>query len=202
MRSDIGWFVTTYASDKDACVVTVDLRNALNSLKREAVVQAVKDTPLSVYTLWAYGTHPQLRFGNAIIYSATGVQQGDPAGPVLFAFALDKALQSAHSDFDPNVIDLWYADDGCLMGKRDSVATALHYLASPLTDIGLSLNLDKCALWIQSKEIANIAGVPTYIVKGSPVPPVILGYSLPETQQLSSRLHVQQFPKPKWPSLH
>ena len=128
--------------------------------------------------MWAYGTHSHLRFGNAILYSTTGVQQGDPAGPVLFAFALNKALQSARLNFDPNVIDLWYADDGCLMGKRDSVATALHYFASPLTDIGLSLNLDKCALWIQSKEGADIAGVLTYIIEDSPVPLVILGYPI------------------------
>ena len=78
-------------SDKDACVVAVDLRNAFNSVKREAVVQAVKDNLLIVYTQWAYGTHSQLRFGNVILNSATGVQHGDPAGHVLFAFSLDKS---------------------------------------------------------------------------------------------------------------
>jgi hypothetical protein len=39
----------------------------------------------------------------------TGVQQGDPLGPVLFCLALHPVIKSLKSEFN-----VWYLDDGVL----------------------------------------------------------------------------------------
>jgi len=59
------------------------------------------------------------------IPSATGVQQGDPLGPVLFSLAIHSLVKELLSTFN-----VWYLDDGTLGGSLQIVMadfnTILH----------------------------------------------------------------------------
>ena len=64
------------------------------------------------------------------ISSQSGVQQGDPLGPMLFAVVLRKLVSSIEADdgcFDLS-LNLWYLDDGVLAGERTAVVRALHLI--------------------------------------------------------------------------
>ena len=138
-----------------ACALTIDLKNAFNCVSREAVLRAASGTPISKYTQWAYGNTSLLRFGKHVLLSSSGVQQGDPSGPLLFAMALSNALQAVRSLFPVGVTDLWYADDGCLLGIESDICAPFTMLTGPLSEIGLSINLRKCKLWSQHNTVSN-----------------------------------------------
>jgi hypothetical protein len=83
--------------------------------------------------------HPSfLFFGEEIILSAEGVQQGDPLGPLLFCLGihnLDSALRSAFCVF--------YLNDGILGGSVTSIKEDLSFLKCHSSRLGLSLNQSK-----------------------------------------------------------
>ena len=57
---------------------------------------------------------------------ATGVQQGDPLGPALFALAIHRVTSKVKSD-----LNVWYLDDGCIGGDTQTVlsnAAINHHL--------------------------------------------------------------------------
>ena len=82
-----------------------------------------------------------LQFDKVILHSSTGVQQGDPLGPLLFAAGVQ--LLAAGLRASPVDFTSFYLDDGVLAGSVDSVATALAQLQQASATIGLSLNLTK-----------------------------------------------------------
>lgn len=49
------------------------------------------------------------------LYCTTGVQQGDPLGPLLFSAGIHEVVSSCNVNF-PEVWGCWYLDDGSLVG--------------------------------------------------------------------------------------
>ncbi|KAL5478022.1 hypothetical protein EMCRGX_G024897 [Ephydatia muelleri] len=94
-----------------------------------------------------------LQFGVACragqISSESGVQQGDPLGPLLFALVLQKLISSV--DADDECMDLlcqaWYLDDGALAGNRPAVLRAMHIIEEMGPALGLYINFTKCELF-------------------------------------------------------
>ncbi len=72
--------------DSTKLVLKLDMKNAFNSVSRQAIFDAVlKDFPsLSRYVYWCYGKHTHLKYDSYYLLSQLGVQQGDPLGPILF----------------------------------------------------------------------------------------------------------------------
>ena len=111
-----------------------------------------------------------------MIESRAGVQQGDPAGPALFAMALSSALERARNSFSPTLLDLWYADDGCLVGPLDDVMKGFNALLIPLSSIGLEINRNKCLLLLPKDKPIIECNIPTR-ERGSEIDPlVVLGF--------------------------
>ncbi|XP_029657785.1 uncharacterized protein LOC115232047 [Octopus sinensis] len=71
------------------------------------------------------------------VRSRTGVQQGDPLGPLLFALAIDEAVRSILSPFN-----LWYLDDATIGGSVESITEDLSRLIPSLRNLGLEVNVD------------------------------------------------------------
>ena len=93
----------------------------------------------------AYATSSLLVIGNETILSETGVQQGDPLGPVLFALAVDQIARSVRSP-----INIWYLDDATIGGPAESVCEDLRRIIPMLSDIGLEVNPTK-------SEVSNVS---------------------------------------------
>ena len=132
--------------DTDWAVMTVDLSNAFNSVKRATMLRAaISACPETVpWVASMYGAHSSLYCQTRIIESQSGVQQGDLLGPLLFAWALHPTATLVSSTV-PGCS--WYLEDGALIGTRIQLETALAALQSETTRTGLRVNLSKCQVW-------------------------------------------------------
>ena len=84
-----------------------------------------------------------MQFGNAsTVWSAGGVQQGDPLGPSFLA----AALQPLACELRAPDLAFSYLDDGVLAGDAAAVVAALRHVQTRGCELGLSLNLLKCEL--------------------------------------------------------
>ena len=94
----------------------------------------------SIYPLiWqAYARPFDLFYDNEAIYSATGIQQGDPFGPGLFSLGIDPRARRVHSEFN-----MWYLDDASFGDEPVKVLADLQNIIAQLTDIGLEINVGK-----------------------------------------------------------
>ena len=70
--------------DDNITVCKVDMSNAFNLVSRQALLEecAVHFTELLPWVGWCYGSHPTLWHPLGQLSSETGVQQGDPLGPL------------------------------------------------------------------------------------------------------------------------
>lgn len=109
-----------------------------------AVLQEARDKfpALARWATWCYRQASNLQFGDTVLQSSSGVQQGDPLGPLLFA----AAIQPLAAELRASAVDLsmFYLDDGVLAGSVEAVASALAHLQRAAADVGLALNLAKC----------------------------------------------------------
>jgi len=78
--------------------------------------------------------------------SATGVQQGDPLGPLLFALVLHPLIHQI-SDSCKLLLHAWYLDDGTLVGDSEKVAKALDIIQVFGPQLGLELNIRKTEIF-------------------------------------------------------
>ena len=113
----------------DKILFKPDFSNAFNILRREAVLEDVRShfPELEHWVRWTYCDHSNLRFGRHKLSSQVGMQQGNPLGPFLFAFAMQpiaaELAQDEHLD-----MTTFYLDAGILSGSTAAVASALQKL--------------------------------------------------------------------------
>ena len=82
------------AGDRDYVVLQVDVKNAFNSMSRDAILRGCMAKAPSVYNWlrFCYGKpSPLFCQGRLLCMSAVGVHQGDTCGPLGFALGLDTA---------------------------------------------------------------------------------------------------------------
>ena len=78
-------------SDDHKIIVRLDMINAFNSVRRDHVLQTCQNRSPEIAKLFflAYSKPSSVIASGHSITSSTGVQQGDPIGPLLFALAVD-----------------------------------------------------------------------------------------------------------------
>jgi hypothetical protein len=65
--------------------------------------------------------------GRTLLLSRQGTQKGDPLGMLLFALDMKPLIVRVQSECDLE-LNLWYADDGTLVGSISEVARAYQIL--------------------------------------------------------------------------
>ena len=133
-------------------LLKIDMRNAFNSLRRDKFLAVARSRAAGLYRLlWqAYSSPTKLFFGEEGLKSESGIQQGDPFGPALFALAVDEAARGVNSEFN-----VWYLDDATLGGTPEQVLEDVPILLDKLNALGLEVNSEKCELAILNHDEQN-----------------------------------------------
>ncbi|KAL5473942.1 hypothetical protein EMCRGX_G028511 [Ephydatia muelleri] len=161
------------------------------------------DAVLEIYpwTSWCYSQHPKLWHPVGSISSASGVQQGDPLGPLLFALVLQSVLKKLAADpqCQQLLLNAWYLDDGALAGPGSAVLRALEVLGADGKPNGLILNPSKCELFSPNTDTFQpfdssipTSTTPNFEILGAPIgSPEFCGeYIEAKRKQACSLLHL------------
>ena len=86
------------------------------------------------------------------ISSQSGVQQGDPLGPLLFSLVLHKIASAVDSDNEclNLLFQAWFLDDGVIAGRKSDVQRALSLIDELGSTLGIYINLPKYDLISQN----------------------------------------------------
>ena len=126
----------------------IDFVNAFNAVSRSIFLNECFDKfPHNFkWVHFCYSNHSHLFFGNYIISSQAGVQQGDPLGPFLFCLVLQVLISKIKDEVPDLDLNNWYMDDGSLFGKTRDVLKAWNIIKDFGPSFGLQVNLSKCEL--------------------------------------------------------
>ena len=157
----------------DGAIVNLDFTNAFNCLRRDAMLKAVATDLPELYKFChiCYSHPTALRFGEHLIRSEEGAQQGDPLGPLLFCLTIQPLLLSLSSD-----LVMAFMDDVTLGGSQKTLAADVRRITAKGPEIGLTLNSTKCEV-ITSSGICTMAGL-SAVQQRMPVTSLLLGAPL------------------------
>ena len=121
-------------------LVKLDFRNAFNTVRRDKMLDAVSDLAptLLPFVHSVYSTPSNLFWGDRVLQSSEGVQQGDPLGPLLFCLSLFCLHSELKSEFC-----VLYLDDVTLGGNAEDLCDDLETVARVAESRGLYLNCCK-----------------------------------------------------------
>ena len=140
-------------SDPEFAVLKVDLKNAFNVVSRQALLVEVKNhfPELLPWACWCYGLNPFLWHMMGHLQSESGVQQGDPLGPLFFDLVLNLLISEISKDeVCSNLQFHAYHDDGVLAGPISAVHRALALIKVIGPPLGLFVNMSKCEVFSRS----------------------------------------------------
>jgi hypothetical protein len=133
---------------KGWAALQADVSAAFPTVSRQHVLQeTTKDAP-SLYNALKFSLSKSspVYCGDKILYAETGVPQGCPLAPVAFGLAIQPILRTISKSMGL-IWNVWYLDDGLLVGDPTKLGEALAFLECELLKRGLTLNRKKmCAL--------------------------------------------------------
>ena len=168
--------------DEDFAVMKIDMRNAFNLVSRQALLDecSAHFPELLPWASWCYGLHPTLWHPMGIISSETGVQQGDPLGPMFFCLVLHKLVTAITTDNECSslLFHRWYIDDGVVAGPKHAVAKVFSIIQELGPPLGLFINAGKCELFglgdlSSFSSLMKKSSVPNFEILGAPIGDII-----------------------------
>ena len=130
-------------------ILQIDVCNAFNSIKCSEMLKAVASSMpgISVFTNSFHSQHSQLFYDKFVVSGESGIQQGDPLGPLLFSLTLWPIIEKIQKTSPELQQHSWYLDDGVLVGSEDDLIRSWDLLCQLGPDRGLHVRVDKCQLW-------------------------------------------------------
>ena len=97
----------------DSILVRSDMKKSFNMIIKDHILEICERRDPSLLSLasLAYSSMNDLVFEDNLVQTPTGVQQGDPLGPVLFDRVVDDIARSVKSP-----VNIWYLDDATIDG--------------------------------------------------------------------------------------
>ena len=116
-------------------ILKLDFKKAFNSLKREKVLDTVfrKRRQIYNYRHSAYSESSHLFFGEKVIQSQEGCQQGNPEGPALFPDTIQDLVNQMISQYN-----VWYLDNGNLSDDYRTVLKDLKRIIASADEYGIT----------------------------------------------------------------
>ncbi|MGV8142626.1 MAG: reverse transcriptase domain-containing protein [Candidatus Pacearchaeota archaeon] len=138
-------------SNKDLCVLKIDISNAFNSINKYHILHTISSCEL-LHGIYNYAkfillSQRKIYYEKKIFCTAdTGVAQGNSVSAGLFNLGQAEALKKVHI-LNPSVKIFSYFDDHYVVGSPDLVAIAANDLNLELQKIDLSINFSKCDIF-------------------------------------------------------
>ena len=138
-----------FGEDPGKIMLKVDFSNAFNVVDRtEMLAQVYEKLPgLYRWVEYCYSHPAHLFFGTITLQSMTGVQQGDPLGPLLFSLVLHPLALRIKEQFGKLDLCVWYLDDGTIIGDVEDVHKVFQLIEKEGPALGLHLNVKKNEIW-------------------------------------------------------
>ena len=139
-------WVNAEGGRSDWGILQVDLTNAFNCIDRGEVLRQVasRAPQLTQWAQFCYANPSHLFLGSGHpLRSEQGVQQGDPLGPLFFSLCWQQVVEQLPA-LEMNV---WYLDDGHLVGPVGALRDALQVIVREGRRLGVAVNPVKCRLW-------------------------------------------------------
>jgi len=191
-------------------LVKIDFTNAFNTRRRDCILEEIVKqlTELLPFVSSTVDNSSDLQFGEFILQSQEGTQQGDTLGPLYLCLVFNDIVQSLQSE-----LVLGYIDDVTMGGDASTVAADLMELEAAAIRVGLVSNRSKCeiightddcrALFAEHNIILPETHSEAVILLGAPLYrgqtlDSVLGSKKSELQLLTSRLS----PMPSHDSLY
>lgn len=139
----------------------LDTANAFNSVSRSHMITRVMTEewlkPARAFVKMSYGEPTPILMPDAEgryliendMMSTQGVRQGDPLASLLFACALQTALEEIQKHINDNDIRAWilaYHDDTQLLGEPEDIIELLRYIEHKFAQIDLYIQPEKSRL--------------------------------------------------------
>ena len=135
--------------DNKRFTLKLDFSNAFNQVSCEAMfVEFHQHLPgLSAWMEPGYSSQPIPHLGKETILSFSGVQQGDPLGPLGFALTLHFLVERIQAEGTSLELNTWFLDDGTLIGPPSDLSSALNIVENDEPPRRLHLNRGKFLLY-------------------------------------------------------
>jgi hypothetical protein len=136
--------ITVRSDADDFVLVKVDLANAFNACSRDVMLHIVNTffPSIAPFVSLCYHHSTSLMFSDHNIASSEGVQQGDPLGGLLFALVLQPLLLHIRDQTQLD-LNMWFFDDGTLIGSKHEIVKALRILSDRGPALGLHIQFAK-----------------------------------------------------------
>ena len=155
------------ATDPSLWVLQCDFINAFNQADRQAALEEVAKSFPEILA-WAntcYGQASHLLFGEAVLSSQCGFNQGDPLAALLFCLVLQSLVLMIQERVPGLAVNSWFLDDGTQVGRHEDLQAVVDILVEEGPAKGLYLstsdntrapNQPKSSVWSPQASAAEV----------------------------------------------